>query len=270
MAAFSAIRHSCFQVEGWQFQLWTDHRPLTFALSRCTDTWTLQQKRQLSYIAEYTTDIRYISCVENVVVDTLSRPPAPNTQPTTAIISLQPAIAAQLPQAACPRARPPAAVISLQPSGDAQQPQAASLCARPPAAVISLPLPPVLRFTGGGVDVTALAASRPLCKEVAAMKQMPSLRVSSFRILDHELFWDFSTATVPLPGLCHRSYSFSSCHPPYQASDVHWMGLGRHGSQQSTMVPRLPALSTSQGNQAAAGSSPAHPHPHQEIFSCPH
>ena len=33
LAAFSAIRHFCFQVEGQQFQLCTDHRPLTFTLS---------------------------------------------------------------------------------------------------------------------------------------------------------------------------------------------------------------------------------------------
>ena len=51
-------------------------------------------------------------------------------------------------------------------AGVAQQPQAASLCARPPAAVISLPSDPVLPFTGGGIDVAALAAAQPLCKEV--------------------------------------------------------------------------------------------------------
>ena len=51
LAAFSAIRHFRFQVEGRQFQLWTDHRPLTYALSRCTDAWTPRQQQQLSYIA---------------------------------------------------------------------------------------------------------------------------------------------------------------------------------------------------------------------------
>ena len=51
LAAFSAIRHFRFQVEGQQFQLWTDHHPLTCTLSRCTDAWTLRQQRQLSYIA---------------------------------------------------------------------------------------------------------------------------------------------------------------------------------------------------------------------------
>ena len=73
----------------------------------------LWQQRQLSYIAEYTANIRYVPGVENVVEDTLSRPLAADAQPTTA-------------------------VVSFQPEGNAQQPQAASLCAQPPAAVISL------------------------------------------------------------------------------------------------------------------------------------
>ena len=158
--------------------MWTDHCPLTYALSRCTDAWKPQQQRQLSDIAEYTADIRYVPGVENVVADTLSRPPAADAQPTTA-------------------------VISFQPAGDAQQPQAASLCARPPAAVISLPADPVLPFTGGGIDVAALAAAQPLCKEVSAMKQLPSLRISSFNFLGHKLFCDFSNrAPRPLLLCC--------------------------------------------------------------------
>ena len=72
LAAFSAIRHFRFHVEGRQFQLWTDHRPLTYALSRCTDAWMPLQQPQLNYIAEYTADIRYVPRVENVVADTLS------------------------------------------------------------------------------------------------------------------------------------------------------------------------------------------------------
>jgi hypothetical protein len=31
--------------------------------------------RQLSYLAEYTDDIRHIACEENIVADTLPRPP---------------------------------------------------------------------------------------------------------------------------------------------------------------------------------------------------
>ena len=38
--------------------------------------WTARQSRHLSYLAEFTSDIRHISGVDNVVADTLSRPPA--------------------------------------------------------------------------------------------------------------------------------------------------------------------------------------------------
>ena len=213
LAAFSAIRHFRFQVEGRQFQLWTDHRPLTYALSRCTDAWTPRQQRQLSYIAEYTADIRYVPGVENVVADTLSRPPITDAQPSTAVSSMLPAGDAQQPQAASLFARPPAAVISLQPAGVAQQPQAASLCARPPAAVISLPPDPVLPFTGGGIDVVALAAAQSSCKEVTAMKLLPSLRISSFKLLNIELLCDFSTGTPrPLLPPPFRYPAFAAAH----------------------------------------------------------
>ena len=125
--------------EGRPFQLWTDHCPLTFSLSRCADAWTPWQKRQLSYIAEYTADIQYVPGVENVVTDTLS---------------ILPAGEAQQPHAASLCAWPPAAVISLPPAEAAQQPQAARLCARSPVAVISLP--------------TAGAALQPLAARLCA------------------------------------------------------------------------------------------------------
>ena len=57
LAAFSAMRHLRFQVEGHPFQLWTDHRPLTFALGHFSDAWTPHQQWQLSYITEYTSHI---------------------------------------------------------------------------------------------------------------------------------------------------------------------------------------------------------------------
>ena len=99
-----------------------DHRPLTFALGHFSDAWTPCQQRQLSYIAEYTSNILYVPGVNNVVADTLCRPLAGAAQP---------------PPAASLCARPPAAVISHLPAGAAQPQQAASLCAQPPAAVIN-------------------------------------------------------------------------------------------------------------------------------------
>jgi Integrase core domain/Integrase zinc binding domain len=54
----------------------TDHKPLNFALHRVSDAWSARQQRQLSYIAEYTSDVRHVAGVDNVVADALSRPAA--------------------------------------------------------------------------------------------------------------------------------------------------------------------------------------------------
>ncbi len=55
--------------------LYTDHKPLTTAVRRSTEPWTAKQCRQLAYIAEFTSNIQHIAGSDNVVADTLSRPP---------------------------------------------------------------------------------------------------------------------------------------------------------------------------------------------------
>ena len=62
-------------LDGRRFAIFTDHKPLTYALARVSEPWTARQTRQLSYVAEYTSDIRHIAGAANVVADTLSRPP---------------------------------------------------------------------------------------------------------------------------------------------------------------------------------------------------
>ena len=71
LAAYNAIKHFHHFLEGHLFTLYTDHRPLTTALTSKSDR-SPHQTRQLSYIAEFTTDIRHIKGQFNVVADTLS------------------------------------------------------------------------------------------------------------------------------------------------------------------------------------------------------
>ncbi len=69
-ACIAGIRHFRFRLEGRQLTILTDHKLLTFALSRTSEPWTARQSRHLSYIAKF----RHIAGTENVVVDTLSCP----------------------------------------------------------------------------------------------------------------------------------------------------------------------------------------------------
>jgi hypothetical protein len=64
-----------YMLEGRQFSVLTNHKPLTFALGLILEPWTARQARHLSYIAEYTSDIRHILAVSNVIADLMSRPP---------------------------------------------------------------------------------------------------------------------------------------------------------------------------------------------------
>ena len=74
LAAYSAIRHFRFLLEGHQFCLLTDHKPLVTAMVRVSPPWSACQQRHLAYISEFTTDIRHTPGTENVVADALSRP----------------------------------------------------------------------------------------------------------------------------------------------------------------------------------------------------
>ena len=59
-------------MEGRKFTLYTDHKPLTFAMASSADR-SPRQTRHLSYIAEFTTDIQHVKGKYNVVADALSR-----------------------------------------------------------------------------------------------------------------------------------------------------------------------------------------------------
>ena len=75
LAAFFAIRHFRFLLEAREFQLWTDHKPLCSAINRVSPPWSARQQRHLSYITEFTSNLRHVPGAENIVADALSRPP---------------------------------------------------------------------------------------------------------------------------------------------------------------------------------------------------
>ena len=73
LAIYLAIRHFRPHLDGRHFPVFTDHRPLCGAITSSTER-SPRQTRHLSFISEFTTDIRHLSGGDNVVADALSRP----------------------------------------------------------------------------------------------------------------------------------------------------------------------------------------------------
>ena len=73
LAVYLAIKHFRHFMEGRQFKVFTDHKPLTFSLLSHSDRHTPRQIRHLDYISQFTTDIQHISGLDNPMADALSR-----------------------------------------------------------------------------------------------------------------------------------------------------------------------------------------------------
>ncbi|BHF78009.1 hypothetical protein SprV_0602111900 [Sparganum proliferum] len=74
LAAYLAVRHFRHLLEGREFTIFTDHKPLTFAIHSRSDKLSPLQIRHLDYISQFTSDIRHIDGSRNEVADALSRP----------------------------------------------------------------------------------------------------------------------------------------------------------------------------------------------------
>ncbi|UYV73849.1 hypothetical protein LAZ67_11001128 [Cordylochernes scorpioides] len=73
LAVYLAIKHFRHLLEGRQFPVYTDHKPLTYAFQQNLDKASPRQCRHLDFIGQFTTDIRHIAGCENVPADFLSR-----------------------------------------------------------------------------------------------------------------------------------------------------------------------------------------------------
>lgn len=78
-AAKKAVQYFRYLVEGRKLVIFTDHKPLTFAMGSSTDNRLPHEQRYLNYISNFTTDIRHISGSKNTVADALSRVAAIST-----------------------------------------------------------------------------------------------------------------------------------------------------------------------------------------------
>lgn len=73
LAVKLAVKHFKSFLSGINFWIQTDHKPLVSAIVSASDNFSKMQARSLEYISQYTTDLRYIKGVENIVPDALSR-----------------------------------------------------------------------------------------------------------------------------------------------------------------------------------------------------
>lgn len=73
LSIYMAVRHFKNMFEGRELIIYTDHKPLTYALTSQSKNETPRRARYLEYIGQFTSNIRHISGKENEVADALSR-----------------------------------------------------------------------------------------------------------------------------------------------------------------------------------------------------
>lgn len=93
LAIYLAIKHFRHILEGRQFFVLTDHKPLIYSLSSALDRHSPRQIRHLDFISQFTSDIRHIQGNTNQAADALSRVQAVSQSPSQAIDHEQMAIA---------------------------------------------------------------------------------------------------------------------------------------------------------------------------------
>ncbi len=211
-ACYARILHFRCMLDGRWFAIFTDHKPLIYA----SDPWTAHQSRQLSYVAEYTSDIRHIAGAANVVADTLSRPPGQ-------------AAAERPPSAAtCVKAPSGSQVVALQ---------GGKLNSSPPS------LPGV---AAGVADVQPaadisfhrMAANQVSCPSTLQAAKSSSLSVRTVQVEGASLLCDVARGiTRPLVPLADRPAVFHAihnvAHPGIRATNrmvtarFVWKGVGR-------------------------------------------
>ena len=73
LAAYLSVKHFRHMLEGRNFTLFTDHKPLTYALKSKPDRHSPREIRHLDFVSQFTSDIRHVSGKDNIPADALSR-----------------------------------------------------------------------------------------------------------------------------------------------------------------------------------------------------
>ena len=189
-AAYSALRHFRFLLEGKEFVLFTDHKPLTHALFRTSPPWSAMQQRRLAFLSEFNCDIRHLPGAENVVADALSRP-----DPDKLLN---------------PSPSPPIPIIPLPDVGLVSEVSDQRMFYLPPTPT----LPPLTPPLAPGISYSEMSTLQKSCPKVQILRQTPSLSIVSVPVSGHsELLCDISTGIHrPLVPESMRRAVFNSIH----------------------------------------------------------
>jgi len=234
LAAFSSVRHFRFMLEGREFTIFTDHKPLTHALFRTSPPWSARQQRQLAYLAEFTNSIVHVPDKKNLVADALSRPvshvSAPNPKPNPSSPgSVKPCSAPKpgsQPLQFSPKPvqshSPPVLGSKVSEVSEVSETEESSFLPqssehfKKDSTSVLVPAP------GGdllseqmlhSLDVSSLASFQTACSSVQEMKLNPSLTVIAHPVGSSYILCDVSTGSLrPLVPLQLRRKLFEQLH----------------------------------------------------------
>jgi hypothetical protein len=181
-------------LEGRRFTVYTDYKPLTFALHKQAEPWTARQQRHFLYIAEFKGDIRHVAGSANGVADALLRPP-PSAVPCTAGQGGK-----TNSSIATTSGGLRSTVEALPVPGDSSNIAAASSLV--PASASS-----------EVINLAAIAAAQAACTSTQQAARTSSLHVKTFEVEGVSLLCDTSTgAARPLVPAPHRRLLFNGIH----------------------------------------------------------
>ncbi len=214
LAAFSAVRHFHFLLEGRRFRILTDHKPLVAAMSRVSPLWSARQQRLPGQVHRlFPSHSRGDICRHRCSFT--ASPMGTPTQQVPASQILPRHAAAKAPVAALPSGaqNPPSGpphtsqVVAVQ---ELITPEAQPLTtpAAPPSAA-SLPAITAAQ----PLDFAALAAAQLSCPDVSSMRASMALSIVSKPMGEHQLLGDVSTGEFsPLLPPQFRAAAFHSLH----------------------------------------------------------
>lgn len=73
LAIYEGIKHYRYMIEGRNFTIHTDHKPLIYAFEHRDRQCSPRQYNQLDFISQFSTEIKHISGKDNITADALSR-----------------------------------------------------------------------------------------------------------------------------------------------------------------------------------------------------